>query len=53
MLIWSESSLEGGVIELIELEEPLEDCRKFTRREDLLQGIEGYDDRDTERVSCL
>lgn len=50
MFIWSGSSLEGGVIEL---EEPLDDGRRITRREDLLQGIEGYDDRDTERVSCL
>lgn len=43
-------SLKGGV--LVEFLESFEDCLQSTRSEEVLHGIEGYDEQDTERISC-
>lgn len=44
-------SLKGGVS--VESLESLENCLQSTRSEDFLHGIEGYDEQDTERISCM
>lgn len=44
-------SLKGGVS--VESLESLENCLQSTRSEDFLHGIEGYEEHDTERISCM